>query len=164
MLEAGFRKGRFQKLRALFPGLVCASALGVGIGAHFGGILVYGHDYYSSAISSSTGSPGPSRGAGSPALAGGPRFETEILPLFERHCFRCHGPGKQKGRLRLDSRDAVLRGGKSGPAVLPGDGSQSLLYRAITDPDPDTRMPQEAPPLRGADIERIRAWIDQGAP
>jgi uncharacterized membrane protein len=164
VLQAGLRKGRLQKFRVLFPPLLFGSALAVGIGAHFGGVLVYGHDYYSSALDASQGSARPSASSSSSLRPGATRFDMEILPLLERHCFRCHGPKKQKGRLRLDSRDWLGRGGKSGPAILPGDASRSILYRAITDTDPDTRMPQEAPPLPPEAIERIRSWIDQGAP
>jgi uncharacterized membrane protein len=164
VLQAGLRKGRFQNFRVVFPPLLFGSALAVGIGAHFGGVLVYGRDYYSSALAPNQGSASPSASSSSPSPRSATRFDAEILPLLERHCLRCHGAKKQKGRLRLDSRDFLRRGGKSGPAILPGDASRSLLYRAITDPNPDTRMPQEAPPLPAEAIERLRSWIDQGAP
>jgi uncharacterized membrane protein len=158
----GQRRGKLLGLGGLFRAALFASALAVGIGAHFGGILVYGHDYYSSALESGEA---PSRGAGSAESGPTPEplFARDVLPLFVRHCARCHGPRKQNGRLRLDSRDAVLQGGKSGPAALPRDSSHSLIYRAITDPNADTRMPQEAPPLPRKDIDLVKRWIDQGA-
>ncbi len=161
ILLIGLRKNRFLRLRPLYRSLLFSSALTVGIGAHFGGILVYGHDYFSSAFSSPAAAPEGARAA--PQADLGIRFEGDIQLLFEAHCVRCHGPQKQRGLLRLDSRGALLAGGKSGPAVRPGDSAHSLLYRAVTDPDPATRMPQQAPPLSADQIDRIRTWIDQGA-
>jgi uncharacterized membrane protein len=163
ILLAGLRKGRFAGLWPIFRAALFASALAVGVGAHFGGILVYGHDYYSSALAADE-SPARAGASATRPEAGRITFEGTTGPLFQEHCVKCHGPRKQKGRLRLDSRDAVLRGGKSGPAVLPGDSAHSILFRAITDPNPDTRMPQEAPPLPAEKIEEIRAWINEGAP
>src|SRR5436305_12919574 len=58
-------------------------------------------------------------------------FEKEVRPLLVSSCQRCHGPKKQKGDLRLDSRAAVLKGGASGPAVVAGKPDQSLLVRAV---------------------------------
>src|SRR5437868_1178338 len=58
-------------------------------------------------------------------------FESRVRPVLAEHCFPCHGPKKQKSGLRLDSRAALLQGGDSGPAVLPGDAEKSLLVRAV---------------------------------
>ncbi len=99
-----------------------------------------------------------------PAVRGEGAFEREILPVLRSRCVRCHGPQKQDGRLRLDSRQTLLRGGRSGPAVLAGDSAHSPLFRAIIDLDPGLRMPPEEPPLPEQDIDRIRIWIDLGAP
>ena len=55
-------------------------------------------------------------------------FEKEILPIFTDNCFDCHGPDKQKGELRLDSRVSLLKGGDTGfPAIVPGDASKSQM-------------------------------------
>ncbi len=58
-------------------------------------------------------------------------FEERVRPVLAENCQQCHGPQKQKGCLRLDSRAAVLRGGDSGPAVLPGKPDDSLLVQAV---------------------------------
>jgi len=58
-------------------------------------------------------------------------FESKVRPILAESCLKCHGPLKQKGGLRLDSRAAVLRGGESGAAVVPGRGEESLLVEAI---------------------------------
>src|SRR5262245_51213107 len=58
-------------------------------------------------------------------------FEKSIRPLLATRCHGCHGTAKQKGGLRLDSRAAILAGGNSGPAVVPGDAKGSLLVDAV---------------------------------
>ena len=95
-------------------------------------------------------------------------FEKDILPLFERSCTKCHGPEKQKGKLRLDSREAVLRGAEDGKKVVkPGNSakSQIVLNVAHATDDEDEWMPPEgkAEPLTAEEIGLLRAWIDQGA-
>src|SRR5688500_7833179 len=56
-------------------------------------------------------------------------FEKEIRPLLIQRCYECHADEKQKGGLRLDSRPATLRGGASGPALVPGEPEQSALIK-----------------------------------
>ena len=82
-------------------------------------------------------------------------FEKEIRPLLAGTCAKCHGAEKQKGGLRVDSRKALLDGGGSGPAVVPGRPSESLLLDAVRH-----RGELEMPPgrkLRDAQIERWNA-------
>src|SRR5437868_957474 len=58
-------------------------------------------------------------------------FEAKIRPVLAEHCYTCHGEKKQRAQLRLDSKDAVLQGGESGPAIVPGKVEESLLIKAI---------------------------------
>src|SRR5207237_802052 len=58
-------------------------------------------------------------------------FEKKVRPILVAKCASCHGPEKQKGGLRLDSRAAMLKGGDTGPAVIPGDAEKSLLVRLV---------------------------------
>jgi hypothetical protein len=90
-------------------------------------------------------------------------FTESIRPIFVRHCLRCHGLGQQKGGLRLDHRDAALRGGKSGPLLVPGKSKDSLLIKRLTAEDADQRMPAQTDALLPHEIDSIRRWIDQGA-
>src|SRR3954452_15553842 len=88
-------------------------------------------------------------------------FETDVRPVLAENCFKCHGPTKQKGGLRLDSREAVLRGGDTGPAVVPGKHDESLLIEAIHYDG------LEMPPggkLDEAKIAILTRWVEQGAP
>ncbi len=92
-------------------------------------------------------------------------FESNIRPVLVKHCYECHSgeTGKSKGGLRVDSRQALLRGGDSGPLLVPGDPEDSLLLIAIRHEDEDYAMPpkQALPEEAIADFER---WILIGAP
>lgn len=90
-------------------------------------------------------------------------FAKEILPTFQE-CIKCHGPEKQKGKMRLDSRDAALKGGKTGPAFVAGDAAKSEMVRRISLPKSDDDfMPSEGEPLSKEKIALIKKWIDEGA-
>jgi cytochrome c553 len=109
--------------------------------------------------------------AWAPARAAGPAapdarqadfFEKAVRPILADQCVRCHGPDKQKGKLRLDSRAALMAGGASGPAVVPGKPADSLLIKAIHYHD-SPRMPPKGK-LDAEQIAVLTAWIEAGAP
>jgi hypothetical protein len=88
-------------------------------------------------------------------------FEKSVRPLLAENCFACHGPTKQKGGLRVDSRAALLRGGDSGPAFVPGQPESSRLITAIHY-DGDLRMPPKGK-LADEKICVLADWIRMGA-
>jgi len=96
-------------------------------------------------------------------------FAADIKPIFDKSCTSCHGAEKAKGKLRLDSLAATLKGGEDGKVVEPGHGAESVLVHNIAHlGDPDDYMPPPKnkagiPPLTPEQIGLIRAWIDQGA-
>ena len=91
-------------------------------------------------------------------------FTKDIQPIFEQTCIKCHGREKQKGKLRLDSKEATLKGGKDGVAIVPGDAAKGELYKRITLPKGhDDIMPNEGEPLTKAQTDLIKDWINQGA-
>lgn len=93
-------------------------------------------------------------------------FDRDIRPIFEKTCFRCHGPEKPKSRFRLDNRDSALRGGENNADdIVPGDSGRSRLIHYVTQLVPDMEMPPagKGEPLRAEQISLLRAWIDQGA-
>ena len=101
-----------------------------------------------------------------PAKPSGDFFEKTIRPLLAAHCFECHGSQKHKGGLRLDSREAAIKGGENGPDIVPGSGEKSpLLHNVARIGDEDDAMPPEGKgdPLTKDQVALIRAWIDQGA-
>ncbi len=101
-----------------------------------------------------------------PAAAAGTQtaelFEKRIRPVLAETCLRCHGGQKTSARLRVDSRDALLRGGKHGPALVPGDPDASLLIRAVRYQHDDLRMPP-GKPLPPLTVNDFVAWVKAGA-
>jgi mono/diheme cytochrome c family protein len=89
-------------------------------------------------------------------------FEKEVRPLFAERCQKCHGPKKQESGLRLDSREAMLRGGSNGPAVVPGQPDRSLLLAAVRHQG-DLRMPPNGK-LRDDQVAALAKWVALGAP
>jgi hypothetical protein len=97
--------------------------------------------------------------------AGKPDFAKDIGPVFAKNCLECHGAEKQKGKLRLDSKDTAFKGGDSGMAgIVPGKSADSRIYKVITLPKGhDDIMPPKGEPLSKATTDLIKAWIDAGA-
>src|SRR5947209_8316443 len=89
-------------------------------------------------------------------------FEREVRPILVDACHKCHGPNKQESDLRLDSREAVLHGGVSGAAIVPGQPEKSLLIAAIRHVG-DIKMPPQAK-LTEAQIAAVVHWVKLGAP
>jgi cytochrome c553 len=90
-------------------------------------------------------------------------FARDVAPILEG-CVKCHGTAKTKGGLKLESREQALRGGDSGPAIVPGKAASSPLFTRLRETREDPRMPP--PPARAltdAQIANVEAWIDQGA-
>lgn len=90
-------------------------------------------------------------------------FEASVRPILAENCFSCHGPQKQKGGLRLDSNEFLMKGGDSGPVVVPGDPAKSRLIVAIGYADADIKMPPKNKLPQEA-IDALTAWIKMGAP
>jgi len=91
-------------------------------------------------------------------------FEAKIRPVLVEHCQKCHGETKANGKLRLDSKASVLKGGVSGPAIVPGKAGDSLLLKAIRHEDPDLKMPPKEKKLPDHVIADFEKWINMGAP
>lgn len=89
-------------------------------------------------------------------------FSQDIKPILEASCVKCHGRGRAKGDLRLDTRDTLLKGSSSGPAVVPGKSEESYLIELVAGIDPENVMPKKGSKLTPQQISLLRAWIDQG--
>ena len=90
-------------------------------------------------------------------------FELRVRPLLIKHCLDCHGPKKQEGGLRLDSRSGWQRGGSRGPAIVPGEVEKSLLIRAVRYNDPQLQMPPGEKRLSAREIANLEQWVVDGA-
>lgn len=91
-------------------------------------------------------------------------FASQIKPLFERHCYGCHGPKLAMHGLRMDQRASVRKGGESGvPSLIPGKSEQSLLYRYVAGLEKNLKMPPAGPGLSADEQKLLARWIDEGA-
>ncbi len=91
-------------------------------------------------------------------------FEKHIRPVLAAECYECHGEKKAKGGLRVHTREALLKGGDTGPAVVPGAPNKSLLIRAISHKDPDLEMPKDRPRLDEKTMQAFVRWVKDGVP
>jgi mono/diheme cytochrome c family protein len=160
--------------RTVYRGALFATLTLLSVGAHFGGSVTHGDSYLTEYA------PGPLKAllggadAAKPASSASARkpksseplvFDDVVRPILGKYCVDCHGPKKQKGKLRLDSLEAVLKGGEDGPAAVAGSSATSeLVKRVKLPPDDDDRMPPEGKPgPTPEELAVISFWIDRGA-
>jgi uncharacterized membrane protein/mono/diheme cytochrome c family protein len=132
------------------------------ITGHLGGSLTHGSDYLSPWKSPDTvvvqRKPIPNV---QEAVA----YADIIQPLLQTKCYGCHGKNKQKGKLRMDDIVRLMKGGKDGPVIVPGNATKSEMVRRTSLPrdDDDHMPPKEKPQLNEQEIALIRWWIASGA-
>lgn len=96
-------------------------------------------------------------------------FDKDIKPMLESSCLKCHGAEKPKSKYRVDSREALIKGGESEEAsIVPGKSDKSPIVWYVADLIEDMEMPpvdkrEKYPALKKDQIGLLRAWIDQGA-
>jgi hypothetical protein len=96
-------------------------------------------------------------------------YEKDIKPVLEKSCIKCHGPEKPKSKYRVDSLEAMIKGGESEKAaIIAGQSAKSPLIHFVADLVEDMEMPptdkrEKYPALTKEQIGLFRAWIDQGA-
>ena len=90
-------------------------------------------------------------------------FATQIEPILREQCYECHGEKKGRGKLRLHIRDLALKGGATGPLLVPGNSAKSYLVQRLLGEGGEDQMPLDKDPLSAEQTALIRAWIDQGA-
>ena len=88
-------------------------------------------------------------------------FGQQILPIFVRHCFDCHGPQTQEGALRLDRWTERLTSGEQ-QLIRPGEAQNSRLYQLVAHEDEELKMPPEGPLLTTQELDLLKKWIDAG--
>lgn len=94
-------------------------------------------------------------------------FAKEIFPMLKANCIACHNASKAKGKLNLESPQAILKGGSEGPAVVPGNAADSLMLILAAHQDDPVMPPDDnksnAVPLTPEELALLKLWIDQGA-
>jgi mono/diheme cytochrome c family protein len=93
-------------------------------------------------------------------------FETKVRPVLVDNCYKCHSKeaDKVKGGFLIDTREAMLHGGNTGPAIVPGKPDESLLIQAIRYKDEDLQMPPKGEKLTDQQIADLTEWVRRGAP
>ena len=98
-----------------------------------------------------------------PAIAVAVDYARDIEPILHERCYLCHGEQQQMAGLRLDSREAALKGSENGPVILPGDPGASRLMERVTSESEGFRMPPGEEALSDASVTKLRNWIEAGA-
>jgi len=88
-------------------------------------------------------------------------FEKDVMPIFKASCISCHKADKKKGKLDMSSYAELMKGGKQGTPVKPGDPAKSLLIEMVGGKEPE--MPEKGDPLKPEQVEILTRWIQQGA-
>jgi mono/diheme cytochrome c family protein len=103
--------------------------------------------------------------AASAASAPNVEFVRDVRPILQSHCHECHGSERQKSGLRLDIREAAMKGGEFHiPTIVPGNADASNLIRFVRGDDKEMRMPKKGDALSASEIATLTAWVNQGAP
>lgn len=154
--------GTYGKLQ--LPVAVLAGALLMGTG-HYGGNLTHGEDFLTQPLMVFLGKE-PVKVVREPItdIERAVVFSDLVQPVLEEKCYNCHNSSKQKGKLRLDSPEFILKGGKHGEVLVAGNAANSELYKRLLLPEEDDdRMPPKGKTqLTEEEIELIRWWIAQG--
>ena len=90
-------------------------------------------------------------------------FILDIEPVLASACYSCHGPDKEENELRWDMKASALKGGTSGPAIIPGNSAESRMIHLVAGLEKGLVMPKKGERLTPAQVGLLRAWIDQGA-
>ncbi|NQX39753.1 Uncharacterized membrane protein [Pedobacter steynii] len=151
--------------RELFLNVTAAGLLMlITLTGHYGGSLTHGSDYLTSALTD-----GPEKGASPiPPVANVQQamvYTHMVQPLLKNRCYSCHGAEKQKGKLRLDSKEFMLKGGEEGKALIPGSPEESALIKRLLLPisNEDHMPPKEKPQLSAQELALLEWWIKEGA-
>jgi len=163
-------KGGNASGKKLYPAILITTVALVSFAGHRGGQLSQGENYlteFAPAPIASLLGAGDSGDVPTNSPNGGANtyYGARIQPLLNQHCTTCHRRSKHKSNLRLDSFDAMMRGGKHGPVIKAGEIKGSELLRRVTLPqsDDDFMPPDNRRPLSTTDVKIIERWIAAGA-
>jgi uncharacterized membrane protein len=169
-------RGDSDKLLRAYRAFLASSVIGVSIAGHFGSLLTHGTDYLTEVLPWSGNSlPGKSNfdlADFTTATAGEAPDENqiaainlEVRSIFAHNCYKCHSAEKTKGQLRLDKKELIMRGGRSGEVIVPGHPEKSEIIRRLLLPREDKEsMPRKGKALSDKEIATLQLWIKMGAP
>lgn len=136
--------------------------LAISVTGHFGGSLTHGADYLTASLA------GEEELTGAKPIADVQQaavYTDVIQPVLKAKCYSCHGATKQKGNLRMDVNDLLMKGGKNGPVIVTGQPAESELVRRLLLPAEEKKHmpPKEKPQLTEQEVALLHWWIANGA-
>lgn len=154
-----FRR-RFDKL---YHGALVLLLLLIAITGHLGGSLTHGSDYLTAALSDSGKADKPGKVIAN--IQEAQVYADVVEPMLQSKCYGCHGRNKQKGGLRMDSPEWLMKGGKEGRVIRSGKAGQSeLIKRLLLAREEEHHMPpKEKPQLSERQVALLHWWVEQGA-
>ena len=155
----------YKKEKSFLKWVMLLLSLLIIITGHLGGSLTHGSNYLTSAFSSAADSNSSATIKPIANVQEAALYSDVIQPILQTKCYSCHGANKQKGKLRLDEQNFILKGGKDGAIIIAGNTDESELIKRILLPkeDEDHMPPKEKPQLSKNDIELIHWWVSSGA-
>lgn len=137
----------------------------VSVTGHIGGSLTHGSDYLTRPFTELRNKPDTTQKVVIPNVQEAAAYQQIIQPLLQNKCYSCHNKNKQKGGFRMDEPALLVKGGKSGTALLPGRAEASELMKRLLLPreNEDHMPPKEKPQLTESEIALIHWWIATGA-
>ncbi len=157
-----YRVARSGRKPGLANGFALASIGLITITGHLGGSLTHGSAYLTESLTSGGEAAGLQP---IPEIQEAVLYTDVVQPILKGKCYSCHGPSKQKGKLRLDGHEYILKGGEEGAAVKPGEAEESeLIKRLLLPVSNDEHMPpKEKPQLTANEIAVLHWWVSSGA-
>lgn len=130
------------------------------ITGHLGGSLTHGENYLTEMINKKGNEGGKTSNIQDAAL-----YDDIVQPILKAKCYGCHGENKQKGKLRLDKQEFILKGGEDGKVLISGKADESDMMEKIWLPvtDEDHMPPKSKPQLTATEISLLKCWINSGA-
>jgi mono/diheme cytochrome c family protein len=156
-----FDKVKRKQIRLI---LLIPVAIVVSLTGHWGGSLTHGEDYIFEGVEETAAVSQKIKLPSLDSLNNAVMYADVVAPILEAKCYSCHGTTRQKGGLRLDSKEYILRGGKNGDVVTatPADSSE-LYHRLLLSTEDKKHMPpKEKPQLSSAEIDLIHSWLNDG--
>jgi uncharacterized membrane protein/mono/diheme cytochrome c family protein len=154
----------YKKQKGFLKWVMPVLAVLIIVTGHLGGSLTHGSDYLFSGLSDSAA--GSNIKAKTVAIVQEAMVYADVIkPVLQTKCYNCHGENKQKGKLRLDEQNFILKGGKDGPVLIAGKEDESeLIKRILLSIENENHMPpKEKPQLSAHEIELLRWWVSTGA-
>ena len=165
-----------KRLTVLYRAFLAFSVIGVTIAGHLGASLTHGSDYLTEVLplgdaKSFSGNPDFNLASFNSDSTHQPpsanqiaALNLEVRSIFAHNCYKCHGAEKSKGQLRLDRKELIMRGGKSGIAIEAGHPEKSEMIRRLLLPREDKEsMPPKGKTLSQKEIATLQLWIKKGA-